>query len=417
MPVSNVLIPVFGSIFNSGSYSASASSFYDFTLGSLPSGVSLTRASAGYRYNSAGLLVSETTDVARFQYDPATLAARGLLIEEARTNLCLRSETLDHATWTKTGGLTVTADAAVAPDGATTMDRVTPGLTAGPAIYRTYASTAAVYTNSAFVKAVGGRWIGLGFGSGTLADGAFFDLQNGVVGVVAAGATATIRSLGGGMYRIAVARLLSAGTSYVDVEPHSTDNQSSGWTSSAGAETFLVWGAQGELGDTLNSYIPTSTAATVRAEDVALITNTQVLGDQCYILKARTPRKISGGAVNVLLHVDDGTNNNNNRRIVYGTDGRIHVIATSGGVDQCDLDLGAVAADTDFAVAARFADNNFAASLNGGAIVTDLSGTNPIGLSTARLGRRSDGYAWNSTVRTFKHQSTATDAELPLLAA
>lgn len=133
-------------------------------------------------------------------------------------------------------------------------------------------------------------------------------------------------------------------------------------------------------------------------------------------MKGRTPRKIGAGAVNVVFQVDDGSGNNR-RTLRYGTDGKLHVIATVGGVDQCDLDLGAVANDTDFAVAIRWADNNFAASLNGGAIVTDASGSNPLGLTTARVGCSSAGNYWNSTIRTIETRRTASDTELPLLAA
>jgi hypothetical protein len=80
--------------------------------------------------------------------------------------------------------------------------------------------------------------------------------------------------------------------------------------------------------------------------------------------------------------------------------------------------LGAVAVDTDFTVAVRFANNNFAGSLNGGAIVTDLVGTNPVGMTTARIGDAAGGgYAWNSTIKTIETRRTASDAELPLLAS
>ena len=60
---------------------ATAAPFWDFTTNALNSAISFTRASAGYRFNSAGLLVSEATDVPRFTYDPIALSPRGLLIE------------------------------------------------------------------------------------------------------------------------------------------------------------------------------------------------------------------------------------------------------------------------------------------------------------------------------------------------
>jgi len=58
----------------------------DFTTGSLPSGVTFTRASKGWYFDSTGTLQEAAADAARFDYNPNGLAARGLLIEGARTN-------------------------------------------------------------------------------------------------------------------------------------------------------------------------------------------------------------------------------------------------------------------------------------------------------------------------------------------
>lgn len=74
-----------------GTGSSPAASF-DFLSGeTLDSRVTFTRASPATRVNSAGVLELVGNDVARFDYDPVTLAARGLLIEEGRTNLLLNS--------------------------------------------------------------------------------------------------------------------------------------------------------------------------------------------------------------------------------------------------------------------------------------------------------------------------------------
>lgn len=66
---------------------------FNFLSGALDGRMTFTRASAGWAYNSSGVLTSYTTNTPRFDYDPITLAAKGLLLEEARTNLFLNSAT------------------------------------------------------------------------------------------------------------------------------------------------------------------------------------------------------------------------------------------------------------------------------------------------------------------------------------
>jgi hypothetical protein len=61
-----------------------------------------TRGSTGTFVGSNGLIQSATTNTPRFDHDPVTLASRGLLIEESRTNLVFPSATLTTQTRTVT---------------------------------------------------------------------------------------------------------------------------------------------------------------------------------------------------------------------------------------------------------------------------------------------------------------------------
>lgn len=394
------------------------SSFYDFTLGSLPSGVSFTRASTGYRYNASGVLVSETTDVPRFDYDPVTLASRGLLLEDAATSLVTYSEQMNNAAWGKTGG-TISADTATAPDGTLTADAlVENSATSLHNVGRipTYAN-ATTYVHAARFKPDTRGWVALFCDTGRFGGGGYtyFNLTTGAVGSVSAGMTPFIVQDAAGFWVCAViGTTISSGGGNFSANL-ATGNGGATYSGDGVSKAF-VWGINIVAADVLSSYIKTVGATATRAADIALITNPSGLADQCKVIKFRTPRRISGGAVNVAWQRDDGTTNN--RELVrYGSDGKIHVIASVGGVDQCDLDMGAVAADTDVTIAARFTAGAFAASLNGGAIVTYAGGSRPSGLTTERLGKGVSGFALNSTLRSLWSLPTASNTDLPLLAA
>ncbi len=65
--------------------------------------LTFTHASFATRVNSAGLIETVPADTARLNHDPVTLAQKGLLIEEARTNTLLQSSNQSDASWIKTG--------------------------------------------------------------------------------------------------------------------------------------------------------------------------------------------------------------------------------------------------------------------------------------------------------------------------
>lgn len=76
---------------------------FDFSNATLPSGATLTRSSIGTRTNISGVIVTETNDVARFDYDPITHALRGLLVERAATNFQFPSQNPSDAAWAANG--------------------------------------------------------------------------------------------------------------------------------------------------------------------------------------------------------------------------------------------------------------------------------------------------------------------------
>src|SRR6187399_3314320 len=77
----------------------------DFMVpGVLDPRITFTRASTGTYFDSAGVMRSAAVNTPRWDYDPATLALRGLLLEEARTNaVSISSADFTVAGYTKSG--------------------------------------------------------------------------------------------------------------------------------------------------------------------------------------------------------------------------------------------------------------------------------------------------------------------------
>ena len=75
----------------------------DFTVpGTLPPNVTSTRASVGTYFDSTGTMQTASANTPRWDYDPVSLALRGVLIEDSRTNLLLNSATLGTQSVTTT---------------------------------------------------------------------------------------------------------------------------------------------------------------------------------------------------------------------------------------------------------------------------------------------------------------------------
>ncbi len=228
--------------------------------------ITFTRASEGTVVNSAGQIEIVAANVPRFDHDPVTGESLGLLPEEQRTNLLLRSEEFDNASWTKVA-VTVSANATAAPNGTTTADKliINNGESAGYAAQSLSFTSGTTWTASCFVKAgevSDFRFVfeAAAFGSNL---NAVFNLSTGVVASFTAG-SASIQALPNGWYRcIATATTTATASASIQFRSVHAGN---------GTDGIFVWGAQLEAGAFATSVIPTSKTAVTRSADVASIT-------------------------------------------------------------------------------------------------------------------------------------------------
>ena len=205
----------------------------------------------------------------------------GLLIEGARTNLCLQSNALT-TTWAASGTPAATQNA-IGPDGGTTAWTLTDN-DAGSTeyIYQNIVFTAADYTLSFFVKKTTGAQssypVAFWYTSTTNLAAVTVDTSNGVAtawtawtGFTGVGGTATCVSHNADYWRVSLTHTKTVTSYTLALAPAGTTNatQSTGVPDTAAQGSAVFYGAQVELGSFASSYIATTTIAVARAADVA----------------------------------------------------------------------------------------------------------------------------------------------------
>jgi hypothetical protein len=225
----------------------------------------------------------------RLEYDPVTLAAKGLLVEEARTNLFTSSEEFANAAWVESNIATISEGSTIAPSNLGRADTITASVgTAAALVYQSVTGVAGTnYSISFFVKKNTHRYIAVDLqGSANNYACAVFDLDGGTtsatqtsVGASSGTIVSTSQTdVGSGWYRLNITASIAISGSFVfwiGFAPAATGNTfstqgqiSSTW---AGTESFYVWGAQLEAGSFPTSYIPTTTASVTRAVESCYI--------------------------------------------------------------------------------------------------------------------------------------------------
>lgn len=245
-------------------------------LGDVP----FTRPSPKWVYDRTGTLVEVPANTLGVTYDPSDLSkAPWALLEQESKNLFRFSEQFDNTSaW---GGSNIGAgvDAAVAPNGAATADRLIASAFNG-AHYRDQEvagqfSDGEFYTYSVYLKAdtLSRARLDMYYAVGSTGGyTATFDLASGLLqakgpDVRAAG----IEILPGGWRRCWIVGMVAFAAAYPTKLLSRVlllrADMTTSWMGS-GDEGLFAWGAQLVRGDQPGSYIPTTSAAVTRAADV-----------------------------------------------------------------------------------------------------------------------------------------------------
>lgn len=357
--------------------------------------VSVTRATTtAYGRSASGIYVPYGANVLR--YDDVI---GGALIEEGRTNLCLRSSELDNATWVKAADVSVTANTTIGIFNTTTADTLTCNGAGGGAVYQAITVTASTtYTLSFFAML------------GTLAAAdykfAVYDVSNAAfIGVNLVPSTLPTTT---GWTRVTYTFTTPVGCTSVRVYPLRNSTNITG--------TIYIDQCQLELGSFATSPIPTTSTSVARAADVLLCTLPAALqGLPAYTLAweglffANTPSgnqyatQMSDGTTSNIINLYKPTTN-------VAQFSRTPPGGGNGGV-------AAITPGVSFKLALAATSNDVAMLQTGQAARTALGAGFPSGLSQVNLGTTVSGtFAQNGICKSFalwgSRRSNAAMAEL-----
>ena len=334
----------------------------DFTREALDPRITFVRASTATYFDSAGLVKSAANNVPRFDYDPATLMLRGLLVEETRTNLLNWSQTFATSggtqnNWVDSASLQRVSTTRTSPDGTGNALEIKAN-----AADQTIISSAAAGTSAQRVFSVSLKRV---TGTGDIQ----YTLDNGATWTTQAITTSWVR------YTFAA----------------TTANQQVGIRIRTDGDVIQIWGAQLEAGACPSSYIPTTSTTAQRQADIATVTTLSPWYNATEgTLFVQFIEPCPDGANNRgITALDDGTNNN--RVALFVPLGATLIVAArivAGGVASNPANSAAFTAAqvTKAAVAYAVGTNQAALAVNGATPITASPVASPSGVNVLRIG-------------------------------
>lgn len=339
------------------------------TVSPLTSLFTFTGGNQSMYMGPAGLLVASATNTPRIEYD-ASGNCLGLLMEAARTNLWLQSQTFDNASWTKLRS-SVSADTIAAPDGTTTADTfVEDGSAATTHLLRQDVTVVSgtAYTATIWAKAKERTQVAFQFGS----ENACFNFEAGIFTLSGSGTAATlsgsptavtIQAFPNGWYRCRVSATAAASA----VAGLRLFLASGGTTTYSGdnASGAYIWGAQLEAGAFASSYIPTTTVFVARTADRCIRALSSEFSASTGTFAVVGDITNSVGATPAIFAAHNNAGTGAEEMILYANAGARRWLVTDGGVAQGNVLGGSISDGVAGKMACVYAANDLDLAVNG----------------------------------------------------
>lgn len=362
------------------------------------------------RVNSSGLIESVLANKPRLDYLGSTCPK--LLLEPQRTNVCLQSQDISSATWTKVNSPTIVSNSAVAPDGTTTADSLQD--TTGGATRKAISQAISVSANSTntfsfYVKKettktfFGG--VGFNFTGGTLKFAyVIFDEVNGTLTNSTGASNLTpvnsVQDLGG--YWKFIITITDTGSNTALALDIFALFSTNGTTPGFGIGSVrTIWGMQLEAGAYATSYIPTTTASVTRNADSCITGSvTSLVGQTEGTIFVEISRKSIFENFFLILSSIAGTTSNSYQNSIYflqQSNGALLIEGFVSNVKVFGFSAGILSL-TSHKIAIGYKLNDFVLYIDGVQIATDTSGTVPA-MNYFTLAGGADGGSNSSNIK------------------
>jgi hypothetical protein len=319
--------------------------------------------------------------VPRLDY-PAFGGCPSLLVEPAATNLTVRSQEFDNASWTKLNlnafgsGSVANTSGTLDPYGTNVADYIQENTAAAAhSLIAVFAGNVSgtTYTFSVFAKAAERNIINL-FNNGGGDGSANFNLTTGVA-TLTTGVSASIENYGNGWYRCSLT-YTSTATGNHNIQIRMCDASGNVSYTGTGTSGLTVFGAQLETGSIATSYIPTVAATVTRNADVVVDTAVSGLVGQTQgtIYAELNATNFSDGAR--ILTISNGTVDNS-ISLQKQSSSRLRAVVTTASGSVVDISTASGLVAGTYKIAFAYAANDFVLYVNGTQIGTDTSGTAP----------------------------------------
>jgi hypothetical protein len=340
----------------------------DGVSGILTWGAQLVEGSSALTYQKT----VDRLDIPRIDYTGG--GCPSILLEPQRTNLVLRSQEFDNASWAKLQ-VSVVANDTISPDGTMNADKVTAD---GSVYFHLCQQTLALGSNdctaTVFAKAGTNDFMQISFG-GNAVIYANFDVANGVVGNIGAG-NASIIPYPNGWYRCVYNIPAAEAASVYSINYGGIITSLTAVRAETNTLTtsLYLFGGDIQIGTYPTSYIPTTTATVTRNADAISKTGiSDLIGQTEGVLFIETAA-LFNDLTQRSTSISDGTGNN--RLIIYynSPSNQIFVWGVANGVLFPSGVSYSVTDETEFAkIAVRYRANDITLWVNGYKRGTDIT--------------------------------------------